>query len=253
MGKRKSKVSKQKQAKARQKQGKKPSSLGGVSVSKAFSSKFQQAKNPAVVLDSKNKNFTKIITEASLRQKLKSKTKKVFMSPPPRTSTNTNGQNRNNEQDEFHRQMASMQERQMAATMKKAGKKVATADVSFHQATFSLQKSPQDLLHETTRQMETMRGVGEQGIGSFSSTPIRTNQSWAVAKGSTSPIMARNPFEALGGDGSGEEEENELSQQVPSLSIAPATFSLLPRITPTPAASPHPGRFGEDEEDDPDL
>jgi hypothetical protein len=252
MGKRKSKTSKQNQAKARQKQGKKTSSLGGVAVSKGFSSKFQQAnKSPAIVLDPRNKNVAKNITEASLRQKLGSKTKKVFMSPPARASTSNKGPNNNDEQDEFRRQMASMQERQMAATKKESAKN-STADFSFEQATFSLQKSPQYLLQETTRQMETMTGVGEQGIGSFSSTPIRTNQSWAVAKEPESPFMAKNPFEALGGDDSGE-EDNEWSQKVPRFSLAPATFSLLPRITPTPATSPHPGRFGDDEEDDPDL
>ena len=44
MGKKKSKISKQKQAKAKQKQGKK-TSMGGVAVSKGFSSKFHQQAN----------------------------------------------------------------------------------------------------------------------------------------------------------------------------------------------------------------
>jgi hypothetical protein len=58
--------------------------------------------------------------------------------------------------------------------------------------------------------------------------------------------------DALRGDDSWE-EDNEWSGKVPSFSLAPATFSLLPRITPTPATSPNPGRFGDDEEDDPNL
>eukprot|EP00980_Cylindrotheca_fusiformis_P021699 scaffold8535_cov132-Cylindrotheca_fusiformis.AAC.7 len=255
MGKRKSKVSKQKQAKAKQKQGKKISSLGGVSVSKGFSSKFQQAKSPAtIVVDPKNNNNNKhkAITEASLRQKLKSKAKKVFMSPP---ASNRNKGPVNDEQKEFHRQMASLQERQMADVQKNMAKKKAL-DFVFQQPSFSFQKSPQDLIQETTRQMETMTGVGEQGIGSFSSTPVRTNQSWAVASKNQQPMstMANNPFGVLGGGDSGDEdEEKELIQKVPSLSLAPATFSLLPRITPTPAASPHPSRFEDDGEYDPDL
>lgn len=74
----------------------------------------------------------------------------------------------------------------------------------------------------------------------------------------------KNPFEALGGTDWDDDDnswtdpkqQQQQKQQAASLfSMAPPTFSLLPRITPTPATSPHPNRFGEDEEEDvdPDL
>lgn len=283
MGKRKSKTAKQKQAKAKQKNGKK-SSLGGVAVSKGMNSKFQQAKSSSVIsvqMSSKNfgsaANGKKMITEASVRQKLKAKTKKVFMSTPSKAAEAPLGKNgkkafQNDEQTEFRRQMASLQERQMAASQKnKSSSKSSggsTLLFGFQEPTFSLQKTPQQLLQETTRQMETMTGVGQQGIGSFSSTPIRTNQSWAVAAATTKeelPLAHKNPFEALGGNQNDWDDDDDTNndwrdeppknEQAASLfSMAPPTFSLLPRITPTPATSPHPNRFGEEEEElDPDL
>jgi hypothetical protein len=119
MVKKKSKTSKHKAAASR-KLGKKTSSSGGVARSKAFSSKLQQAnKSSAIVLDPTNKNVAKKITEASLEEKLSSKTKKVSMSTPARASTSNKGPNNNDEQDEFQRRMASMQERQMAGLQKR--------------------------------------------------------------------------------------------------------------------------------------
>ena len=279
MGKRKSKTAKQKQAKARQKNGKK-TSLGGVAVSKGMTSKFQQAKSSSVTSVQMSNGNGKKITEASVRQKLKATTKKVFMPTPSKPvaapSGKHNGNNhkkssKDDEQSEFRRQMASLRERQMAAASqkKKASKSSATTgkttlSFGFQEASFSLQKTPQQMLQETTRQMETMTGVGQQGIGSFSSTPIRTNQSWAVAtKDPSSPLASKNPFEALGGNGWDDDEDNDWSDKPKEatseasaslFSMAPPTFSLLPRITPTPATSPHPNRFGEEEEEvDPDL
>jgi hypothetical protein len=252
MGKKKSKVSKQKQAKARQK-GERTSSLGGVAVSKGFSSKFQQAnKSTAIDIDPKNKVVAKHITEASLRHKLKRKTRKVFMSPAAKTSAPANSR-KDDEQDDFRRQMASMHERQMASTKKKTRKKNHLLEaVNFEPASFSLQKSQQVLLQETTSQMERMSGVGEE-ISAYTTTPIRSNQSWTVGKTESPPLIHSNAFDALGGDSGDEDNEGAPNiKTVPFVSLAPATFSLLPRITPTPATSPHPCRFG-DEEDDPDL
>ena len=273
MGKRKSKTSKQKQAKAKQRNGK-MTSLGGVAVSKGMNSKFQQANKSSVISlqMSNNKNTThaangKKITEASVRQKLKVNTKKVFMPTPAKASDG--GKKKDDEQSEFRRQMESMQERHMATSSGKKKSGGSTISFGFQEPTFSLQKTPQQMLQETTRQMETMTGVGQQGIGSFSSTPIRTNQSWAVAKAPSSSLLShKNPFEALGGNEWEDDEDNKndwsssshppqqaKQEQAASLfSMAPPTFSLLPRITPTPATSPHPNRFGEEEEEiDPDL
>ncbi|CAJ1954721.1 unnamed protein product [Cylindrotheca closterium] len=284
MGKRRSKTAKQKQANAKKKNGKK-TSLGGVAVSKGMTSKFQQQTKSSAILsvEVSNKNNYgnaangKKITEASLRQKLKAKTKKVFMPTPAKTAgalPSTGGEKKSSlkgdEQAEFKRQLASLQERQMAAQKKKPSKKGGALSFGFQEATFSFQKTPHQMLQETTRRMETMTGVGQQGIGSFSSTPIRTNQSWAVAiKEPTSPIAHKNPFDALGGDTDdwGDEDNNQWMQQPKQqkqegqkqgaaslFSMAPPTFSLLPTITPTPATSPHPNRFGEEEEEiDPDL
>ncbi|KAL3940524.1 MAG: hypothetical protein SGBAC_004952 [Bacillariaceae sp.] len=274
MGKRKSKTGKQKQANARKKNGKK-NSWGGIAASKGMNSKFQQhaKSSSAVSINMSNKKFDnaangKKITEASLRLKLNAKTKKIFLATPAKAAEAPSGKNKSSskvdEQAEFRSQMASLQERQMAAQQqKKPSKKDGALSFGFQEASFSLQKTPQQMLQETTRKMETMRGVGQQGIGSFSSTPIRTNQSWAVAaKEPSSPLAHKNPFETLVTSDWDEDDNNEWTQVGERkqesaasglFSMAPPTFSLLPRITPTPATSPYP-KCGEDEDEvDPDL
>ena len=57
-------------------------------------------------------------------------------------------------------------------------------------------------------------------------------------------------------DTSDDDSDNEGNEwaapKLPFVSLAPATFSLLPRTTPTPATSPFPHR-DDDDENDPDL
>lgn len=273
MGKKKSKISKQKQAKAKQKQGKK-TSMGGVAVSKGFSSKFQQANKSSssnltiyrtnTTANNNNSNNGKNITEASLRQKLQRKTRKVFLSPTNKIIHRDNNKNNDkritndDEQEEFKRQMASLQERQLAkTTLKKQTKMTKTimktdATSFFKPASFSLQKSPHQLLQETTRHMESLSGVGEQGVGSYSATPKVSNQSWVVSSEPITPLLQNNPFGALKDDDSDDEGNEWAAPKLPFVSLAPATFSLLPRTTPTPATSPFPHR-DDDDENDPDL
>jgi hypothetical protein len=170
---------------------------------------------------------------------------------------------RTDEQKEFQRQMASMHERQLAAISSSKtnnNKKSNQAPVNFQPASFSLQKSTTDLLHETVSQMQGMVGVGTAATVNNTLTPIRTNQSWAVSQGPLSPSR-RNPFAALGDDDDDDDSDNEWNpkknQQVQSaFTLAPATFSILPRTTPTPATTPIPCRFGTtgyEDEMDPDL
>jgi hypothetical protein len=256
MGKKKSSVSKQKQVqKAKQNQQRQGKKMGGVAVSKGMNSKFQHGKTPAiVVVDSKkpqDTNSKTLSTTKPQKQQLFKTKRKVFLSPQPTVPGKKN--NMYDEQKEFQRQMASMQERQMAAESCKKKKKDFSKKgppVEFQPASFSLEISTQDLLQETVNQMESMTGVGGTSTN-FTSTPIRTNQSWAVAKDPSDVMNNKNPFAALGGEDSEEEEANEWDHKIPSFNMAPASFSLLPRTTPTPA--PTPCRYGDDDEYDPYL
>ena len=256
MGKKNSKVAKQKQArKAKQnlvqRQGAKK--MGGVAVSKGMNSKFQQAKSPAVLvvgniprkIKAQETNSSK--TSISPKIQMKNPLRKVFLSPQPTVSGKK--KNAQDEQKEFERQMASMQERQLAIDKKKkkSKRKSQKPALEFQPASFSMKKSTQDLLQETVNQMESMSGVGVASSNT-TSTPIRTNQSWAVVKDPTDGMNQNNPFAALGDDSDEEDVAKEWDPRIPNFNMAPASFSLLPRTTPTPA--PTPCRFGDDDDDD---
>jgi hypothetical protein len=266
MGKKRSKISKQKQARAKQSPAKKSSSLGGVKMIKGHSSKFQQSKSASIVVPSAGQqllqNHLKKLASTPSKNPLLNKTKrKVFLSPPSATSSAAASGSKphtslHDEEKEYQRQMASMRERHLASDFKKkelaAAKKNKGAEKSFLEmqpASFSVGKTTHDLLQETVQQMQSMEGVGESQI---LATPIRTNQSWSVVK--EPPAFANNPFEALAeNDSDNDEEYNEWNPRMTPIQLAPASFSLLPRITPTPATTPL--RFdGEIEaEIDPDL
>lgn len=245
MGKRKSKIGKQKQAKARS-HGKRGNSstgsLGGVSVTKGLGSKFQQQAKAGISTALLLEGRKNLGPKKSLNNGPKAvRPKKVFMSS--QTLRATTKEKTCDENEDFQRQMASLQERQAASRNAGIKKKksellkegaVAAVINSLQPASFSMQKTTTDLLHETVHQMESMTGVGQQTAESLK-TPIRTNQSWAVPnkKGS----ISTNPFAALD-DGDSDDERTESLWGVPSLQLAPASFTLLPRTTPTPATTP---------------
>jgi hypothetical protein len=263
MGKKKSKYSKHVRAMTRKREGppgKAKKSMGGLKVTKGLSSKFRQAtKSTAYMVadaaGSNKKTDSNNKTPSKTPLILKSKQRKVFLSSPATTAKKSPAAD--DEQSEFKRQMASLHERQWAKAnkpkvMKKSG---ISTSVAFQPATFSLEKSTTDLLHEAVHQMEAMSGVGNVQQQQ-QDTPVRTNLSWAAepqgleSMQNTTPTK-NNPFEALGDD-SEDENAHEWNPSKAAFNLAPASFLLLPRTTPTPA--PTPCRFGNDDDDtDPDL
>jgi hypothetical protein len=304
MGKKKSKISKSKQAKAskqapHKKRNNIPSSLGGISMSKGLSSKFQQNqqvmgsnKQAVLVLESNNKRMfatptstsTSISGTSPFSKKFnKPHAKKVFLSPPPVTSTATqkkSAKNQYDEQAEFHRQMASLQERQAASrhansrqqkkksTLLQQGGAVSSMVSSFQPASFAVEKTTTDLLQEAVGQMQNMEGVGQTrpaAVDTSPPTPIINNQSWASlvpATKTNTNNSSNNPFAALQEDDEDSDNDYAPNKNHNSNSLfpmAPATFTLLPRTTPTPATTPlRESQFSrpngqEDDAIDPDL
>jgi hypothetical protein len=155
MGKKKSKISKQKQAKAKKRHA---SSLGGVAVSKGSSSKFQQSRlqqthsvilrgNQSASTQNSKKSATLVdnnqnsqlashkINRKELMKKLSQKKShpKVFFSPASKVAAPANSRvalhprlgsiREDEEQQEFEQQLASLQERQWVADQKCGSKK----------------------------------------------------------------------------------------------------------------------------------
>jgi hypothetical protein len=261
MGKKKSKHSKHVRAMVRKREGppgKGKKSAGGLKVTKGLSSKFKQAtKSSAYLVADPTGSNKKTDSNNKTPLMLKSKQRKVFLSSPATSAKKSPAAD--DEQSEFKRQMASLHERQWAKANKpKATKKSGiSTTVAFQPASFSLEKSTTDLLHEAVHQMESMSGVGNvQQQQQHQDTPVITNQSWAAepegmeSMHNTTPTK-NNPFAALGDD-SEDENAHEWNPNKAAFNLAPASFLLLPRTTPTPA--PTPCRFGNDDDDtDPDL
>lgn len=154
----------------------------------------------------------------------------------------------------------------------------------FQPASFSIASSNEppstnDLLEETVYKMKSMEGVGEKQQQDLVATPVITNQSWLSLKNSATdttedtnnkkqknymmdplPELQKNPFEALADEDEDDHSDNEwavCSKQKKAMQIqqqfAPASFSLMPRITPTPATTPLRDNDGDSGELDPDL
>jgi hypothetical protein len=261
MGKKKSKVARVKQAKAKKSNA---GSKFGASTMKP--NKFsQQVTNHKLSLDGKGK-VTAIQASALSKELQKPKPNKVFLSHSPLLGESANKKNDDEKQD-FQRQKKS--------ELLKEGGVVSTLIQSFQPASFSVEKSTPDLLQETVNQMQGMTGVG-QAPPSLDSlpTPIRSNQSWAAVREAP---MCSNPFAALAleeGD-TDNESTDAVAREIspPTIQLAPASFILLPRTTPTPATTPlregrrssgsvipalssvsfMPGADGDDDDVDPDL
>lgn len=254
MGKRKSKIAKAKQAKAKHGTGKNkrniPSSLGGVAMAKGSTSKFQQQITSGNAVKGVESNTKASIQSSSFSKKFeKPKAKPVFLSNsplPPHASSDIAKANAYDEQVDFARQVASLHERQAASrntvtkqkksTLLKEGGALSNLVQGFQPASFQIEKSTNDLLHETLDQMQSMSGVGQPRPTADSlPTPVRNNQSWATVSIPPETLADRNPFDALQEDD--DESDNEYRQN-PVIQMAPPSFTLMPRITPTPATTP---------------
>ena len=267
MGKKKSKVARGKQAKAKKSHavGAKfgvsttttSSSSNGGSGTMIKPSKFsKQVATHKLSVGGKVKLSSGLQANALSRGLQKPTPNKVFLShsplPEETSNKNNNSKLKNDEQEDFRRQMASLHERDMAARhgpqrqkkseLLKEGGVVSTMIQSFQPASFSVEKTTTDLLQETVTQMQGMTGVG-QAAPSLDSlpTPIRSNQSWATVRQERTSHN-NNPFAALTfeeGDSENESSDGP-SRRIspPPIQLAPASFILLPRTTPTPATTP---------------
>jgi hypothetical protein len=243
MGKKKSAVARAKQAKA-----KKVNVGSKFGVKTIKSNKFsQQITIHKSSVDGKGK--AEAIKVSTLSKGLqKSKPDKVFFSHSP--LLNNSPKKNDDEKEEFRRQMASLQEREAASRngpvrqkkseLLKEGGVVSTLIQSFQPASFSADKTTADLLHETVTQMQSMTGVG-QAVSSLDSlpTPIRSNQSWSAIKGNRTSSNPFAPLELVEGESDHESSDTAAEEMPPStFQMAPASFILLPRTTPTPATTP---------------
>jgi hypothetical protein len=337
MGKKKSKVSKQKQAKAKHRHA----SLGGVVVCKGTTNKFQQSSryyqqqqhhhhqtqsiilhsnsinnnnnqckndNNNIIRSNANKKFSnnnqifpsssKPITRKVLMNKLSQNRisqPKVFFTPALSNITTSSRVTllprlesipEDQEQQDFQQQLVSLQERQWMAQHKaENGRRkrnkcrsvgteigdLSSSNVSspktnifgnMKPASFRVERTTQDLLHETMHQMVHLTGVG---ISAVETTPIRSNKTilpqsegyiqYTLSRTSSSNIpptqISDNRYAVLGKDESSDDDDDyedsnnhnndwSLKVQAPLLSFAPASFSLMPRQTPTPVSTPVP-------------
>ena len=246
---------------------------------------YSQGAKAATKKQTTPKRRTESFAASSLDNQLFGDRRKVFMSPvvggtrrPPqrhggggRGGNGGGGGGGDDEDREYRRQMSSMRERLRSRDAKKAeiaaAKKYRGALTGFQPATFSTgPRSTLDLLEETTdrlRSAMTAPGAGSAVTSERPSTPVRTNRSWDV---DPSPATVRtdedgvgawtatdNRFGALA---EGDEDSDDgwgvtkKKKKMPSTAInfAPPSFSLLPRITPTPATTPlRPSSASEDD------
>ena len=291
MGKKKSKVSKQKQAKAKRqgKSSKKQQLLGGVVVSKGGSSSSSSTNN--------NNNNSQFLMAAGLRKVVSTSTatlkgdninanknrgavavKRAFPKKP--SSTTTQKKKRQNDNDDeaaaFQREMASLQERhyaEMFARENSKKKKSSNTGLTFQAASFSLEKTPTQMLDETVSQLQTLEGVGQvqQQQQQQTKSVLQQYASWNAANYYTQNnkkknseddnddriTASKNPFEALEGDDSDDDNEWKVKPKdaapAPLFSMAPASFEFKPSSFPPSVTAAVPDGAGDGHDIDPDL
>lgn len=250
MGKKKSKISKQKQTKAKTNVGKK-SSLGGVMVTKGAAGKGASSKAQAqtLIFPTGTKNSQKGQPNMQLkRNKFGSKNmpKKLGLTP---------SKSAKDEKSDFDRQFLSLQERELAKTMaesKKKKKGTPAAPVKLQAASFSVDKSTDQIFQETVVRMETLRGVGQEQANA---TPVVSNQGWSAALEPEEPKNDVNPYAAFHEDSDDDNDWNVSSKKEPANPFqmapplfAPPSFSFAPATTPAPSLA-----VGRMDDFDPDL
>lgn len=249
MGKKRSKVSKQKQAKAT---AASRSRKFGVSVKKGGG----REQTTALVLDSKKKQPRSNAT--------KSINKPVKPQAPWLGKDSPNQKPRSHEDEEqadFDRQFASMEERQKALASKKSGKKKGSVIMpTFAPATLIIddaQKSTARLMEEATSRVQAFQDIGQQvTTNSGLDTQVMSNSNklqllaaqqratWNMAEAEENvPTSVNNAFSALQEDSDNEWENPEETAPAPLFQFAAPSFGL-PQAVPT---------TNNQEDDDPDL
>jgi hypothetical protein len=248
MGKKKSKIFKQKQTKAKTNVGKK-SSLGGVMVTKGAAGKGASSKSEAqtLIYPTNAQHIKKEQPNMRLKRNKfgnKNMPKKLCQSKSAK-----------DEKSDFDRQFLSLQEREWTKTMpgsKKKKKGTPAAPVQLQAASFSVDKSTNQILEETVVRMETLRGVGQEQANV---TPVVSNQGWSAGLEPEEPRNNDvNPYAAFHEDSDDDNDWNLSSKkgaanpfQMAAPSFAPPSFSFAPA---TSAPSPVGGRM---DDFDPDL
>jgi hypothetical protein len=250
MGKKKSKISKQKQTKAKTNVGKK-SSLGGVMMTKGAAGKGASSKSQAQTLISP----TATQNNQKGKPNMQLNPKKFGSKTMPKKPCLTPSKSAKDEKSDFDRQFLSLQEREWAITMagsKKKKKGTPVAPVQLQAASFSVDKSTNQILQETVVRMETLRGVGQEQANA---TPVISNQGWSTVLESKEPKNDVNPYAAFHEDSDDDNDWNVSSKKEPANpfqmappSFTPPSFSFAPATTPAP--SPAAGHM---DDVDPDL
>ena len=290
MGKKKSKVSKQKQAKAKRqgKSSKKQQLLGGVVVSKGGSSSSTTTNNnnSQFLMDAGSRKVVSTSTATLKGDNINANknrgavaVKRAFPKKPSSLSTTTQKKTRQNDNDDeaaaFQREMASLQERhyaEMFAKQNSKKKKSSNTGLTFQAASFSLEKTPTQMLDETVSQLQTLEGVGQvQQQQQQTKSVLQQYASWNAANYYTQNnkkknseddnddriTASKNPFEALEGDDSDDDNEWKVKPKdaapTPLFSMAPASFEFKPSSFPPSVTAAVPDGAGGGAEIDPDL
>lgn len=292
--KRSSKTSKQKQARAKQQHHgkfKKNSSLGSMVVGGGS----HKSKSNEVMINSRYNGRSLGSSKATTTSKgprrswtgpKKRPPKKASVGPLDHTNGTTQTSSKNEEHEECMRQMASMEERVFRKHEAKGKKKT---NIALTKARFALPSPPttNDLVTETAQKLSNWEGMREGSANfltsrsnlAFDTTPVRSNLAWAqpVAK-KPHTSATTNPFAALQEE---DDDDSDIDEQSATTSVlkavkqriertgtwglsiqaptfTPASFSLEPRTTATPATTPcipdaEHYQFDNDQEIDPDL
>lgn len=225
MGKKKSKIAKKKQAKQAQ-----ASRKFGVLVKKGTGGREQSLQ---VVMNHGDN------AKQNKRNGKKYTVKSKFVAASP-SKTLSQKAARNEEHDDFTRQMASAQERQEAKQLNTKKKKAQQAQVSFKPATLIVDdkhKCTSRLMQETTTHLASgLNGIGNTVQRStLSLAAYASSGGWTTDSNTnhdeTSTLESDNPYAALD-NGDDSDEEQQLHQELmeaptlPLFRLAPPSFAI---------------------------
>ena len=221
MGKRKSKTSKQKQAKSAKR------------LAKVFSKKLGISDEDKMALSSSSKPRPKKASRTADKMKFASASKAQIKRLQRKKKALTSP-----EEEEFRRQQASLVERELSIEWKRNRPKKTnnkkTAPMDFAPASFAAtdaEKPTQRLVEEAAAQVHTMQGIGTANFiplaGSSLQAMAAAGQSWS-AEGEIPKTS--NPWAVLNDE---EEESARPPTMAPaSFQFAPASFSLGDNVDP---------------------
>lgn len=234
MGKKRSKIFKQKIAKTKGPNPKKKKSFGGISLTTAATGNNVKRQPEAEIWKQQTPQFQK------KKERVNKTTETQSMSHFTMSPCGTTPTRHPKGEDDFDRQMASMQERHQAASTKKRSQK--TKQGSKKTPTWQLQpatlivddhhKSTSRLLDETAARVaqSSLMGTGRQPDQPQESHKDNRLQVLAaqqrVAWSSETPaaLESNNPYAALDAEDDSDHDEPHASPPLPTFQFAPASF-----------------------------